>query len=48
MSETKKASEVFEVKDDQSDWDERTVLEQEKQVIIPWENLSWELATSHP
>ena len=31
MSKTKKASGVFEVKEDQSDWDERPVLEQEKQ-----------------
>jgi len=31
MSKTKKASGVFEVKEDQSDWDERPELEQEKQ-----------------
>ena len=31
MSETKKASGVFDVKEDQRDWDKRQVLEQEKQ-----------------
>ena len=31
MSGTKKASGVFDVKEDQRDWDKRPVLEQEKQ-----------------